>query len=207
MNRAYEITLIGTTFDADLNHEKWWDYEREQSRLADLVEKKNANVLKDIFKKMVEQNVHLIQVPFSGGGDCGGFDGNIIYYDHKEKVIDKIDYSKLKPIDNIEHYKPLIYKKEQPKKGKKVPVQIFEYSWTDYNEINVNEDYLITKFYEFGFLNEWGSFAGDFHVNGVVKIWPKTGKYQMPYQQSVEEYEDYEPEGSMFNESETSTKD
>jgi hypothetical protein len=29
----------------------------------------------------------------------------------------------------------------------------------------------------------------------------------MPYQQSVEEYEDYEPEGSMFNESETSTKD
>ena len=204
--KAHEITLIGTTFDCDLNHEKWWTFEREQDRLADLIEKKNANVLKDIFKKMVEQNVHLIQVPFSGGGDCGGFDGNINYYDNKEKEI-KIDFNKLKPIHNIEHYKPLIYKKEQPKKGKKVPVQIFEYSWTDYNATEVTEDYLINKFYEFGFLNEWGSFAGDFHVNGVVKIWPKTGKYQMPYQQSVEEYEDYEPEGSMFNESETSTKD
>ena len=206
MSRAHEIKLIGTTFDGDLNHDEWWKYEKEQDRLADLIEKKNANILKEVFKKMVEQNVHMIEVPFSGGGDCGGFDGNINYYDNKEKEI-KIDFNKLKPIGHIEHYKPLIYKKETPKKGKKVPVQIFEYSWTNYNEINITEDWLITKFYEFGFLNEWGSFAGDFHVNGTVKIWPKTGKYQMPYQQSVEEYEDYEPEGEMFNESETSTKD
>ena len=206
MSRAHEIKLIGTTFDGDLNHDEWWKYEKEQDRLADLIEKKNANILKEVFKKMVEQNVHMIEVPFSGGGDCGGFDGNINYYDNKEKEI-KIDFNKLKPIGHIEHYKPLIYKKESPKKGKKVPVQIFEYSWTNYNEINITEDWLITKFYEFGFLNEWGSFAGDFHVSGTVKIWPKTGKYQMPYQQSVEEYEDYEPEGSMFNESETSTKD
>ena len=206
MSRAHEIKLIGTTFDGDLNHDEWWKYEKEQDRLADLIEKKNANILKEVFKKMVEQNVHMIEVPFSGGGDCGGFDGNINYYDNKEKEI-KIDFNKLKPIGHIEHYKPLIYKKETPKKGKKVPVQIFEYSWTNYNEINITEDYLINKFYEFGFLNEWGSFAGDFHVNGTVKIWPKTGKYQMPYQQSVEEYEDYEPEGEMFNESETSTKD
>ena len=206
MSRAHEITLIGTTFDGDINHDEWWKYEKEQDRLAELIEKKNANVLQDVFKKMVEQNVHMIEVPFSGGGDCGGFDGNINYYDNKEKEI-KIDYSKLRPTDSIEHYKPLIYKKESPKKGKKVPVQIFEYNWTDYKAIDVTEDWLINKFYEFGFLNEWGSFAGDFHVNGVVKIWPKTGKYQMPYQQSVEEYEDHEPEGEMFNESETSTKD
>ena len=206
MSRAHEIKLIGTTFDGDINHDEWWKYEKEQDRLAELIEKKNANVLQDVFKKMVEQNVYMIEVPFSGGGDCGGFDGNINYYDNKEKEI-KIDFNKLKPIGHIEHYKPLIYKKETPKKGKKVPVQIFEYSWTNYNEINITEDWLITKFYEFGFLNEWGSFAGDFHVNGTVKIWPKTGKYQMPYQQSVEEYEDHEPEGEMFNESETSTKD
>ena len=206
MSRAHEIKLIGTTFDGDLNHDEWWKYEKEQDRLADLIEKKNANILKEVFKKMVEQNVYMIEVPFSGGGDCGGFDGNINYYDSKEKEI-KIDYSKLTPMENVEHYKPLIYKKESPEKGKKVPVQIFEYSWTNYNSIEVTEDYLITKFYEFGFLNEWGSFAGEFYVNGTVKIWPSTGKYQMPYQQSVEEYEDYEPEGEMFNESETSTKD
>ena len=90
MSRAHEIKLIGTTFDGDLNHKDWWKLEREQDRLADLIEKKNANVLKDIFKKMVEQNVHRIEVPFSGGGDCGGFDGNINYYDIKEKEI-KID--------------------------------------------------------------------------------------------------------------------
>ena len=199
MSRAPEITLIGTTFDGDINHDEWWKYEKEQDRLAELIEKKNANILKEIFKKMVEQNVHMIEVPFSGGGDCGGFDGNINYYDSKEKEI-KIDYSKLTPMENVEHYKPLIYKKESPEKGKKVPVQIFEYSWTNYNEINITEDWLITKFYEFGFLNEWGSFAGEYHVSGTVKIWPKTGKYEMPYQQSVEEYENYESEGSMFDE-------
>ena len=199
MSRAHEITLIGTTFDGDINHDEWWKYEKEQDRLAELIEKKNANILKEVFKKMVEQNVHMIEVPFSGGGDCGGFDGNINYYDSKEKEI-KINYSILTPMQNVEHYKPLIYKKEKPKKGKKVPVQIFEYSWTDYNAIDVTEDWLITKFYEFGFLNEWGSFAGEYHVSGTVKIWPETGKYEMPYQQSVEEYESYESEGSMCDE-------
>ena len=82
MSRAHEIKLIGTTFDGDINHDEWWKYEKEQDRLADLIEKKNANILKEIFKKMVEQNVHMIEVPFSGGGDCGGFDGNINYYDN-----------------------------------------------------------------------------------------------------------------------------
>jgi len=198
MSRAHEITLIGTTFDGDINHDEWWKYEKEQDRLADLIEKKNANVLKDIFKKMVEQNVHMIEVPFSGGGDCGGFDGNINFYDKKDKEI-RVDYSKLKANEWKEVYIPLVHKVPTKIKGKST-CHIFEYQYTDYKEYEVTEDWLVQRFYEFGFLNEWGSFAGEYHVSGEVIIWPKTGAWKMPYSQSVEQYEDTEEEGSMFDE-------
>ena len=86
-------------------------------------------------------------------------------------------------------------------KGKS-KVQIFEYQYTDFKDYEITKEWLIQRFYEFGFLNEWGSFAGDYHVSGEVKIYPETGEYTMPYHQSVEEYEDHEPKGRMFNETE-----
>ena len=198
MTRAHDITLIGTTFDTDTSDPKWWDYELEQQKYAEQIEKKNATKLKPIFEKMVEQGVHKFHVPFSGGGDCGGFDGNINFYDKKDKEI-TVDYSKLKANEWIENYIPLIHKVPTKTKGKST-CQIFEYQWTDYKEYDVTEDWLIGRFYEFGFLNEWGTFAGEYHVSGEVIIWPKTGAFKMPYSQSVEQYEDSQNEGSMFNE-------
>ena len=198
MTRAHDITLVGTTFDTNTDDKKWWDYELEQQRFAEQVEKKNSNILQPVFKKMVEQGIHKIHVPFSGGGDCGGFDGNIIFYDEKNNEIE-VNYSKLKADEWRENYIPLIHKIPTKTKGK-FTCQIFEYQYTDYKEYDVTEDWLIQRFYEFGFLNEWGSFAGDYHVNGQVIIYPETGKYTMPYNQSVEEYEQFEPTGEMFNE-------
>ena len=194
------ITLYKKSKKYDTNHKDWWKYHCVQEKYCKEIEQKNTYILKPIFEKMVKQGVRKIIVPFSGGGDCGGFDGNIEYKDKKDKII-KLDYDKIQ-IDGIgiDKFEPLIW---EPKDNE---IYIFEHESTDYKAIDVTEDWLINKFYEFGFLNEWGSFAGDFHVNGTVKIWPKTGKYQMPYQQSVEEYEDHEPEGEMFNESKTSTK-
>ena len=196
--RAQDITLVGTTFDTDTSDKKWWDYELEQQKFAEQVEKKNSNILKPVFKKMVEQDVHMIAVPFSGGGDCGGFDGNIIFYDKKDKEIE-VNYSKLKADHWRENYIPLIHKVPTKTKGKST-CHIFEYQYTDYKDYDVTEDWLIQRFYAFGFLNEWGSFAGEYHVSGQVIIFPETGKYTMPYHQSVEQYEEYEPEGSMFDE-------
>ena len=198
MTRAHDITLVGTTFDTNTDDKKWWDYELEQQRFAEQVEKKNSNILQPVFKKMVEQGIHKIHVPFSGGGDCGGFDGNIIFYDEKNNEIE-VNYSKLKADEWRENYIPLIHKIPTKTKGK-FTCQIFEYQYTDYKEYDVTEDWLIQRFYEFGFLNEWGSFAGEYHVNGQVIIYPETGKYTMPYNQSVEEYEQFEPTGEMFNE-------
>ena len=198
MSRAHDITLVGTTFDTNTDDPKWWDYELEQGRIVAQIEKKNAFKLQPIFKKIAEQGVHKIHVPFSGGCDCGGFDGNIIFYDKKNNEIE-VNYSKLKADEWRENYIPLIHKIPTKTKGK-FTCQIFEYQYTDYKEYDVTEDWLIQRFYEFGFLNEWGSFAGDYHVNGQVIIYPETGKYTMPYNQSVEEYEQFEPTGEMFNE-------
>tara|TARA_Y100000004_G_scaffold153932_1_gene177906 strand:+ start:123 stop:731 length:609 start_codon:yes stop_codon:yes gene_type:complete len=198
--RAQDITLVGTTFDTDTSDKKWWDYELEQQKFAEEIEKKNADILKPVFKKMVEQDVHMIAVPFSGGGDCGGFDDSIFYYNKDNKEI-TIDYTRLKPDGWRRHYIPLVHKMPTKTKGKS-KVQIFEYQYTDFKDYEITKEWLIQRFYEFGFLNEWGSFAGDYHVSGEVKIYPETGKYTMPYQQSVEEYEDHEPTGRMFNETE-----
>ena len=198
MSRAHDITLVGTTFDTNTDDPKWWDYELEQGRFAAQIERKNSNILQPIFKKMVKQGVNKISVPFSGGGDCGGFDGSITYYDKQAKEIE-VNYSKLKPDGWRTHYIPLIHKVPTKTEGKST-CQIFEYQWTDYKDLDVTEDWLIQRFYEFGFLNEWGSFAGEYHVSGEVIIFPETGKYTMPYNQSVEQYEEYEPEGSMFDE-------
>ena len=195
---ASEIKLIGTTFDTDTNDPKWWDYELEQGRIVAQIEKKNAFKLQPIFEKIAEQEVHRFDVPFSGGGDCGGFDGYINFYDKKDKEI-TVDYSKLKADHWKENYIPLIHKVPTKIKGKST-CHIFEYQYTDYKDYDVTEDWLIQRFYEFGFLNEWGSFAGEYHVSGVVKIWPKTGAWQMPYSQSVEEYNEHNQEGSMFDE-------
>ena len=198
MNNASEIKLIGTTFDTDTSDPKWWDYELEQEKIVAGIEKKNAFVLQPIFEKIAKQGVHKMHVPFSGGGDCGGFDGNINFYDKNNKEI-TVDYSKLKANEWREVYIPLIHKVPTKTKGKST-CQIFQYQYTDYKEYKVTEDWLIQRFYEFGFLNEWGSFAGEYHVNGQVIIYPETGKYTMPYNQSVEEYEEFEPTGEMFNE-------
>jgi hypothetical protein len=195
---ASEIKLVGTTFDTNTDDPKWWDYELEQGRIVAQIEKKNAFKLQPIFEKIAEQGVHKMHVPFSGGGDCGGFDGNIIFYDKKDKEIE-VNYSKLKADHWRENYIPLIHKVPTKTKGKST-CHIFEYQYTDYKDYDVTEDWLVQRFYEFGFLNEWGSFAGEYHVSGVVKIWPKTGAWQMPYSQSVEEYDEHEQEGSMFDE-------
>jgi cytoskeletal protein CcmA (bactofilin family) len=45
--------------------------------------------------------------------------------------------------------------------------------------------------------NEYGSFAGEFHVDGEVKLNVITKKYHVTGSQTVEQWEDIEQEGSL----------
>jgi len=202
MTRAHDITLVGTTFDSNTDDPKWWDYELEQQKYAEQIEKKNSNILKPVFKKMHEMGIVRLEIPFSGGGDCGGFDGNIEFYKENGDEEKKPNFDKMKPDGWRTHYIPLIHKVPTKTKNKS-ECHIFEYQYTDYKDFKIDTDWLIQRFYEFGFLNEWGTFAGEYHVSGRVIIYTKSGNYSMPYQQSVEEYEDLENCGNMFDMGET----
>ena len=194
------IKLYKKSKKFDTSHKDWWKYHCVQEKYCKEIEQKNTYILKPIFEKMAKQGVYTIIVPFSGGGDCGGFDGYIEYKDKKDKDI-KLDYDKIQ-IDGIgiDKFEPLIWD------SKDNEVHIFEHESTEYNDIRVDQEWLIQRFYEFGFLNEWGSFAGEFHVSGTVEINAVTGEYKMPYNQSVEQYDSHESEGSMFDEIKRSDK-
>lgn len=195
--RAQDIKLIGETYDCTTDDKDWWKYEQEQSALSEKIVKKNARVLKDIFQKLDEQGVAEIIVPFSGGHDCGGFEGSIAFLNKKGKDI-KIDYKKLSPTGWVTNYIPLVHKTKINQNKSKV--QIFQYEYVDYKDINITDDWLIQKFYDFGFLEEWGSFAFEGHVSGEVKIVPATGSYVLDASESQETYDDKSWDGNMFEE-------
>ena len=139
------ITLYKKSKKFDTSHEDWWKYHCVQEKYCKEIEQKNTYILKPIFEKMAKQGVYTIIVPFSGGGDCGGFDGNIEYKDKKDKNI-KLDYNKIQ-IDGIgiDKFEPLIWEPD----NKKDEVYIFEHESTEYGDIKVDEDWLIQRFYEF----------------------------------------------------------
>ena len=49
----------------------------------------------------------------------------------------------------------------------------------------------------FDYLEEYGSFAGEFNVNGTVKLNVFTYKWEMDGNQSVEQYESISDEGEL----------
>jgi cytoskeletal protein CcmA (bactofilin family) len=51
--------------------------------------------------------------------------------------------------------------------------------------------------YGTGALSEYGSFAGEFHVDGEVKLNVITKKYHVTGSQTVEQWEDIKQEGSV----------
>ena len=117
MTTMTEIKLIGTTFDTDTNHKKWWEYHQTQQEFTDQITKKNSYQLKPVFNALVEQGVDRIEIPFNGGGDEGGFNDGISFHDKKNKLID-IDYKKLKPDEFPIKYTPLIHKPPTKTKGR-----------------------------------------------------------------------------------------
>lgn len=191
-----ELKLVGTTYDLNVEHKDWWTYEQEQERLCQSVTKKNAYCLKDIFRKIHEQGVTEMKVPFSGGHDEGGFDGEIYFYNKNGEQL-KLDYDKIQPDGWLTFYKP--FKHVKKINDSKSEVMVFEHQWTEYDKTIITEDWLISKFYEFGFLDEYGSFAGEYSVNGSVFITPANGNYNVEANETLEEYECKEWDGNMFN--------
>ena len=141
--------------------------------------------LKDTFTNL---NIKYIVGEFSGGNDEGGFD-NVYFADDKEIEIkiseeDKKDFIKWIDTKNIYNY-------ENKEKNK---TSIF-YT-TSNKRIDVSEE-LEDILYKAGCLEEYGSFAGEFSVNGTVKLDVFTYKWAMSGNQSNEVYENVSDEGEL----------
>jgi hypothetical protein len=141
--------------------------------------------LKDTF---IKYKIKYIFGEFQGGYDDGGF--NSAYFaDEEEKEIklseeDKNEFFKMVNLKNI-------YVFENKEKRK---TSIF--STTSYKDVNIAND-LEDILYKTGCLDEYGSFAGEFRVNGTVKLDVFTYKWDMDGSSSVETFEDITDGGEL----------
>jgi hypothetical protein len=148
--------------------------------------KKNLNNILDALKSNFEKNkIAYIWGSFSGGHDEGGFD-DAEYYDKNDKMITPTDLS----THWVNRYKLFKFdEKEQ-----------VNYYVQEYHEkidlLEPDSDYnAVSLLYNTGALDDYGSFAGDFRVNGEVKLDVISKKYYRTGSQTVEQWESIDEEG------------
>jgi hypothetical protein len=192
-----DIKLVGQFIDYETGHKDWWSEYQKGQQFALQIKKKNAQPLKEIYKKMYDDGIHYLRLHFEGGHDEGGFDDNFQYLDCDKIDMDIKDISKYEPTGWIITYIPLIH---ETKIKKQNITQVFEYPKTDYSNFKLTDNWLREKWYDFGFLEEWGSFAFEGHVSGDVTVSTKDGTYEIDAEESHEQWESKSNSGTMFME-------
>ena len=132
--------------------------------------------------------INFIVGEFSGGNDSGGFD-HIYFADKNKKEItilpkDKEDFLIYSDKSRIRYFK------------EDENYSVFEsksFERFDLTDQNILENILLSA----GCLEEWGSFAGEFTVNGTVEFDVFTGKWNCSGSESVEQYENFDREGEI----------
>jgi hypothetical protein len=132
--------------------------------------------------------VAIVVAEFSGGNDEGGVD-HVAYYDANGNEVDK----SVVPSSNAH----LANEWDADTRSFK------EVGWkvTDWNvRPSVTRDATaeeilfakVAQVIEYPVTSRWGSFAGEFYVQGTVTWDVATGKHRLSGQESVEHYEDFE---------------
>jgi hypothetical protein len=141
--------------------------------------------LKDTFTKL---KIKYLVGEFSGGHDEGGFDSAYFADDKGEAITipeeEKNSFRKWVDTENIYTF--------ENEKQKRTTF----YSTLTNKRVDVLEE-LEDILYKSGCLEEYGSFAGEFRVDGTVKLDVFTYKWQMDGNQAVEQYETVSDEGEL----------
>lgn len=145
-------------------------------------------ILKELKDTFTRYNVKYIIGTFSGGNDEGGFDDVYLANDKEEEIVIE---EKNKPEFRFFVDKKNIYKFDN-EKAKKISV-FYTITNSEKNLLDVLEDTL----YSTGALEEYGSFAGEFSVNGTVKLDVFNYTWNRDGQESVETYERNTDEGEL----------
>jgi len=189
-----EIKLIGQYIDYDTSNKDWWSEYQKGEALELQIKKKNALPLKQVYEKMLKDGIHYLALHFEGGHDEGGFDGNFIFYNKDKEIMNIKDISKYTPDGWITTYHPLSYTTKI--KDQNI-IQVFELPETDHSNFKI-DNWLEQKWYDFGFLEQWGSFAFEGNVYGDVVVSTKDGSYNVEANETQENYEDKSFDGKMF---------
>jgi hypothetical protein len=145
------------------------------------------NKLENVFKT---NKIKYIVGNFSGGHDQGGFD-DVMFVDKDKNEITILPKDKDDFIIFAEKSELLTYQEENSE-------DILIFKKTSYERFDFNNrDILETIMFDSGCLEEYGSFAGEFSVEGTVNLDVFTGKWAMEGQETMEQYENVSREGAL----------
>jgi hypothetical protein len=154
--------------------------------------KENTKILLTKLESVFKTNkIKYILGNFSGGHDQGGFD-DVMFADKDKNEITILPKDKDDFIIFVDKSELFTYQAENSK-------DILIFKKTSYEQFNFNNrETLETLMYNSGCLEEYGSFAGEFSVNGTVNLDVFTGKWAMEGQETLEQYEHVSKEGDLL---------
>ena len=153
--------------------------------------KENIKILLNKLESVFKTNkIKYIVGNFSGGHDQGGFD-DVMFVDKDKNEITILPKDKDDFIIFAEKSELLTYQEENSE-------DILIFKKTSYERFDFNNrDILETIMFDSGCLEEYGSFAGEFSVEGTVSLDVFTGKWAMEGQETMEQYENVSREGAL----------
>jgi len=168
-----------------------FSYYKDINSIENEYDKKRVKAVLDKAKTAFKNNnVRYIVGEFSGGNDSGGFDH--IYLADKNKNCltilpkDKEELRLCFPTSKL----------FQVENENKKEISICEMISYDYHNL-IEKDFLESLLYDCGCLEEYGSFAGEFSVNGTVYLDVINNKWISSGTESVEQYDEFEQEGEL----------
>lgn len=166
---------------------KCYDQERAISSEND---KRNVKQFLFAFNtEFVLNKIQYLNATFSGGHDEGGYDSFNYLDKDKEEIKIKTKENKWYTV------RTLVKRRYLNKKDIETKFDILYYDEEKVsNLIDIN---LENIFYALGALDRFGSFAGEFSVEGDVLLDVITGKYHLSGSESLEEYIPFSEDGSV----------
>ena len=153
--------------------------------------KENIKILLNKLESVFKTNkIKYIVGNFSGGHDQGGFD-DVMFADKDKNEITILPKDKDDFIIFADKSEIFTYQEENSE-------DILIFKKTSYERFDFNDkETLETIMYNSGCLEEYGSFAGEFSVEGTVSLDVFTGKWAMEGQETMEQYENVSREGAL----------
>jgi len=155
-------------------------YERQRQLTKQINEKNISNYLEGFAEEFKRLNIQYAEAEFSGGHDEGGYDSFVWLDKNKNEV-------KLTDCVNKSYYTRTLVKRQYDDADKGVKkIDVFYYDECKYETLeNISLDDI---FWKLGALDQFGSFAGEFNVNGTVLLNVITGEYKLEGNETVEEW-------------------